>query len=121
MLRTRQVFLAVLVVVIALTSRLVAVDPEIPDPTPGTETEVAAEEQPQLSYFVVLYRPGPAFEKDKNFLEQPYLQQRRGMGIFKVESLEQAKQLLQEDPLVRHKVVRTKIHPFTPTASGCID
>lgn len=96
------------------------------------------------SYFVFIYRPGPAWVKGKTVREQPSLAghfahmaklQESGqlvlggpfkddsgaMGVIVFEDLEAAEKAVEDDPLVRAKVVTAEVHAWHPAATGCVE
>ena len=86
------------------------------------------------NYFLIIHRPGPAWVTGKGFYEQnllahgnyihslykkgvaieggPFLDHSGGMAILAVDDLEQAKEIVNQDPAVIEGVFTAQIHPW---------
>ncbi len=97
----------------------------------------------QASYFVFIYRPGPAWVKGKTVREQPSLaghiahmtkleengqlvlggpfkDDSGAMGVIVFEDLEAAEKAVEDDPMVQTKVVTAEVHAWHPAVTGCV-
>ena len=94
-------------------------------------------------YFVVIYRPGSGWLEGKAIREQPtsehvaYMKKLKALGtlvlggpfkdsagamvIIECETLEAAKQFVDEDPAIQTELLFAEIHPWDPAATGQVD
>ncbi len=99
--------------------------------------------EPAPAYFVFVYEPGPNWLEGKPIFEQPtephiqYMNARRddgtlvlggpykdssgAMGIFQAGSLEQATELVENDPWVRDGIVTYRLAPWHPSFPGQVE
>ncbi|MBK9748507.1 MAG: hypothetical protein IPO91_17270 [Chloroflexi bacterium] len=93
-------------------------------------------------YYVFIYRPGPNWLPGKPINEQPltghfeymsrlqaqgklmigggFVDNSGAMGVFLAEDIEQARDIVFADPVVRDKIVTAEVHPWLVTVPGCV-
>ena len=86
------------------------------------------------SFFLIIHKPGPAWIEGKGFHEQnllehgsyihslfqeeilleggPFLDHSGGMALIRVKNLEQALEIVAQDPAVKSGVFTAEIHPW---------
>ena len=95
------------------------------------------------TYFVFIFRRGSAWVEGTGMRQQPSLNghfahmqklQDAGqlvlggpftdetgvLGVLRVNGLDEAKRLVQADPMVRARVVEAEVHPWRPSVAGCV-
>ena len=96
---------------------------------------------PQM-LFVAIYSLGPAWKADKPAHEQAHFKEHsanlkklrtekkiilgarysdKGMIILQVTNEQEARAILEPDPMVANKVFNLELHPFSPFYKGCIE
>ncbi len=95
------------------------------------------------SYFVFIYTQGEAWIKGKPLNEQrldghfaymmklqgekrliaggPFKDDSGAMGIFEATNLKEAEEIVNNDPIVKNRLVNAKVHPWLPAVLGCIE
>ena len=127
------------VVMLALALLLGLVGPPEPVAPKAESTALAAGD----SYYVFLYRPGPAWRRgapitaqplEKHFAYMAELQRSKvlvmggpfeddagAMGVVEAGSLEEAERIVRADPLVSDGVVTAEVHPWHASVPGCVE
>ncbi len=113
-------------------------------PAEGSELDVPEGDRPGKDYYVFLYAPGPGWVAGSPTIEQPFVQghfnymdkltsekvliiggpykdDSGAMGIIEASSLEQARKIMESDPLVKNGTVTLDVRPWFPAVTGCIE
>lgn len=101
----------------------------------------SAQHDSSLQYFMLLYSCGEKWDSSKAYQEQPYFKEHsqqmnslrkagkikigggyadKGMILLLLRDEKEARNLLNQDPSVQHKIFKVELFAFDPFYPGCI-